>query len=600
SCSDSRRLNVKTLISQPLTRLLQYEVLLKKMLQVTPVGHEDNTTIPLVLEVIKSIREDAHPAFVLARQKANYRHYASLICRTEQPFCSIDELDLLDDSRSLIHFGRLPTVGQNDRVFFAFLFDNYFLLTEESENTGGGSMGYCVIYQPTPLDMLVLGDFDIPPVENGVLLYPFKLYCKGQIAGSYTLHTESAQARVEWKQKLDKALCISQARDTAFVIKPLIPVVAGLKPKLARNINCSVTFASDDGRPLIAIGCDNGVWMGFVDDPRCGFPSVNNYPFVKQCLVLECFAVFLVLADGVLFAYHVELLVSAVSSTARTTPPSQRLSGNKDVNFFTVGQFHSRTLVAYMARKGQEDIWRILEPVTEKIGKASTGFSSKLLRGATKSEWFKPYGVKCQAGMSAQSDFLLPSGTFGLMFHDNNIVILCNNGFKIVSPDESIEIVHPVPRTRTSFTTIEINANDIWPRSLPNRCNSSRSMGVFKSAADEILLCYNDFGLYVDRSYTNTRPTAAVVEWENAAEGVAIHRPYILLLSKHTIEVRQLETGKLVQIIRSQGMRCIWNGHGTELGRRMGAQDPGIHMLAESSQGFEDAILGIFTVLPVV
>ncbi|EEB88583.1 hypothetical protein MPER_13513, partial [Moniliophthora perniciosa FA553] len=96
--------------------------------------------------------------------------------------------------------------------------------------------------------------------------------------------------------------------------------------------------------------------------------------------------------------YHVGTLVSAVSYTTQTQtlPLPQRLSGNKDVYFFSAGRLHYRTLVAYMTRKGQDNICRVLEPVAEKIGKTSTGLGRKLLH-VTKSEWFKRYEVSARA-----------------------------------------------------------------------------------------------------------------------------------------------------------------------------------------------------------
>ena len=56
------------------------------------------------------------------------------------------------------------------------------------------------------------------------------------------------------------------------------------------------------------------------------------------------------------------------------------------------------------------------------------------------------------------------------------------------------------------------------------------------------------------------------VEWEGTAERVALHMPYILLFDSRFIEVRRLETGRLVQIIPGNDIRCIWDGRGVNLG----------------------------------
>lgn len=51
-----------------------------------------------------------------------------------------------------------------------------------------------------------------------------------------------------------------------------------------------------------------------------------------------------------LFAYHIEALVPSSPHLAHQNVP-QKLNGNKDVHFFSVGTLHGRTLVVYMKKK---------------------------------------------------------------------------------------------------------------------------------------------------------------------------------------------------------------------------------------------------------
>jgi len=75
------------------------------------------------------------------------------------------------------------------------------------------------------------------------------------------------------------------------------------------------------------------------------------------------------------------------------------------------------------------------------------------------------------------------------------------------------------------------------------------------------MLCYNEFGVYVDKHGDPNR-AAGTVEWEGTAERVALHAPYVLLFDSRFIEVRHLETGRLVQIIPGNDIRCTWDGRG--------------------------------------
>jgi len=84
--------------------------------------------------------------------------------------------------------------------------------------------------------------------------------------------------------------------------------------------------------------------------------------------MLEDFGIFLVLADKVntsisnpdttsellqaLFAYHIEALVPSSPHGAHTSQVPQKLSGTKDVHFFSVGTLQNRTLIIYMKKKG--------------------------------------------------------------------------------------------------------------------------------------------------------------------------------------------------------------------------------------------------------
>ena len=79
---------------------------------------------------------------------------------------------------------------------------------------------------------------------------------------------------------------------------------------------------------------------------------------VTQCAMLEDFGIFLVLADKSLFAYHIEALVPSSPPSANASRTPQKLNGNKDVQFFTVGTLGGRTLVIYMKKKGVSELLR--------------------------------------------------------------------------------------------------------------------------------------------------------------------------------------------------------------------------------------------------
>ncbi|RPD64513.1 Dbl-like domain-containing protein [Lentinus tigrinus ALCF2SS1-7] len=584
---DAHRLDMKNFINRPIPRLLRYDLLLKGILDETPEGHEDRDYIPQVLDVIKALGKETEPGVVSAKQKVEvWRYNSNLVFKSGEYI----DMDLLNENRSLIHTGKL--LRQPDTGFewngwtelFVLLFDNYLVMTKPKEKEG--STKYHVYRRPIPLDLLTLANFTDPPTQRGNsilrlgrserhagdagtpvgaatspesatdsrLVYPCTIHHNGRLGGLYTVFAESAQARNEWKAKLDEAIGLRkvvQDSNKVFEIETL-SADTFLVPSMMSNpaswshgeaftgkVTCSVPFTTADGRGLVAIGCAEGVWIGFRHDSR-SLRRVLHLKMVTQCAMLEDFGIFLVLADKSLFAYHIEALVPSSPQSAHTSQTPQKLSGNKDVHFFSVGSLNGRTLVIYMKKKGLDSVFRVLEPVVGKINertKAPPTFGSRLGLRPARSEWFRVY-----------RDFFLPSEAFDLIFLKAKIVILCTKGFEIMD--------------LTDFKSVTIPQRDD-PRleKLAKRCESCRPMGMFRSSNDEFLLCYDEFGLYVDRHGDPSRQNGTI-EWEGTAEHVAWHPPYVLLFDSRFIEIRHVETGRLAQIIPGNDVRCIWDGRG--------------------------------------
>ncbi|KAJ7132313.1 Dbl-like domain-containing protein [Mycena epipterygia] len=586
---DAHRLDMKNFINRPIPRLLRYELLLKGILDETPTSHDDRKEIPQVLEVIKALGKDTEPGVVSAKQKVElWRYNSNLVFK---PGEAID-MDLLDENRSLIFAGKVLRQPDNTipslewsgwSELFVVLFDNYVVMTKPKERDGVTK--YHVNRRPIPLDLLTLVNFTDPPTQRGAgllrnlrgdrhdpngtvasatpesagdsrVVYPFTIHHNGRLGGAYILFTESAQGRTEWKQKLEEAMGIRkvvQESNRVFEVETLsadtflVPSVQ-LGPaspqwnqdtSFTGKVTCSVPFNTADGRGLVAIGCAEGVWIGFRHDPR-SMRRVLHLKMVTQCAMLDEFGIFLVLADKSLFAYHIEALVPSSPQGTHASQVPQKLNGTKDVHFFSVGTLHNRTLVIYMKKKGLDSIFRVLEPVGDKINekvKAPAGLGSRLGFRSTKSEWFRIY-----------RDFFLPSESFDLYFLKAKIVILCTKGFEIMDLNDFKSVTIPL-------------RDDARLAPLSKRCDACRPIGMFRSNDDGFLLCYNEFGVYVDR-HGDPRRGATTIEWEGNAERVALHSPYILLFDSRFIEVRNIETGRLAQIIPGNDIRCLWDGRG--------------------------------------
>ncbi|KAJ7497980.1 CNH domain-containing protein [Mycena galericulata] len=580
---DAHRLDMKNFINRPIPRLLRYELLLKGILEETPPDHSDRHSIPQLLEIIKALGKESEPGVGSAKQKVELWRYNSNIVFKQGEWI---DMDLLDENRSLIYAGKLlrqPESGRTWNELYVLLFDNYLVMTKPKERDGVTK--YNVVRRPIPLDLLTLVNFTDPPAQRstGLLrnlrgerygggggdtsagvaeapadsrsVFPCTLHHNARAGGSHILYAESAQARAEWKQKLEEALglrSVVQESNKVFEIETLstdtflVPslVTPTTQPAYHENsltgkVTCSVPFNTTDGRGLVAIGCAEGVWIGFRHDSR-SMRRVLHLKMVTQCAMLEDFGIFLVLADKSLFAYHIEALVPSSPQSVNATQTPQKLNGN--VHFFSVGSLLGRTLVIFMKRKNLDSIFHVVEPIIDKINeraKTPAGIGSRFGFRQPKSDWFRSY-----------RDFFLPSESFDVMFLKARIAILCTKGFEIMDLLDFKSVTIP-------------QREDPRLANLAKRCESCRPMGMFRSTDEEFLLCYNEFGLYVNKhgDPSPSRPVGTV-EWEGTAERVAFHAPYILLFDSRFIEVRDVETGRLAQIIPGNDMHCLWDGRG--------------------------------------
>ncbi|KAF7371013.1 hypothetical protein MSAN_00735500 [Mycena sanguinolenta] len=545
------------------------------ILDETPQNHDDRKEIPQMLEVIKALGKDTEPRVVSAKQKVElWRYNSNLVFKPGEAILVLrraaQDMDLLDANRSLIHAAKV--IRQPDNTIpslewsgwselFVVLFDNYLVMTKPKEKDGVTK--YHVNRRPIPLDLLTLVNFTDAPTQRGAgllrnlrggdsavasatpdsagdsrVVYPWTIHHNGRLGGAQIFFSESAQGRSEWKQKLEEAMgirAVVQESNKVFEVETLsadtflVPSVQVGPPSPQWNqdtsytgkVTCSVPFNTNDGHGLVAIGCAEGVWIGFRHDPR-SMRRVLHLKMVTQCAMLDEFGIFLVLVDKTLFAYHIEALVP--SSPQGSNPASQvpqKLNETKDVHFFSVGTLRNRTLVIYMKKKGLDSIFRVLEPVGDKINekvKAPAGLGSRPGFRSTKSEWFRIY-----------RDFFLPSESFDLYFLKAKIVILCTKGFEIMDLND--------------FKSVTIPLRRLAP--LSKRCDACRPIGMFRTNEDRFLLCYNEFGVYVDR-HGKPRRNGTTIEWEGNAEKVALHQPYILLFDSRFIEIRNIETGRLM------------------------------------------------------
>ncbi|PFH50303.1 hypothetical protein AMATHDRAFT_145543 [Amanita thiersii Skay4041] len=579
---DAGRLDLKNFINRPIPRLLRYELLLKSILDETPPMHEDREAVPQVIEVIKALGRETEPGVQSARQKVDLWSYNSSL--VFKPGEYID-MDLLNEQRSLLHAAKLLRQPEGSLTtwteLFVLLFDNYctafMVMTKTREKDG--MVKHHVTKRPIPLDLLALYNFSDSPQQRvtGILrnlrgggattevavltsdregtgsesrvVYPMTLIHTGRMGSTLMLYADSAAVREEWRQKLEEALGLRKvvqesnkvfeidtlSADTFFMPPAIMGQPQNLIQSFTGKVTCSVPFTTPDGRILVAIGCTEGVWMGFRRDPR-SMQRVLHIKKVTQCEMLDDFGVFLTL-----FAYHIEALVPTNLDSSQQLHKMNAVV-HKEVQFFRSGKLNGRTLVVFAKKDGSNTHFYAVEPVFDKINDRSrppSGIASRLL--GSKTNWFRDY-----------RKFVHTCEAYDVVFLKAKLGVLCSRGFEILDSSECSSVNIPVTDDpRSSY--------------IAKRCASCRPIGMFRSAENEFLLCYDEFGVYVNKRGVPNRLSTGTIEWEGKADRVALHPPYILLFDPHFIEIRHIKTGRLVQIIQGSGdVRCLWNSLGPD------------------------------------
>ncbi|RPD76827.1 CNH-domain-containing protein [Lentinus tigrinus ALCF2SS1-7] len=374
---------------------------------------------------------------------------------------------------------------------------------------------------------------------NNPNYYPLSFHCHGKHGGSYTLYASTLDERNEWRRRLREAVAarkMIQAEEGVFRVETITTETAtsqdapSHQPGLVTGqISCTLPFTSKDGRNLVAIGSEDGVWIGMPDQPE-SIQRVISLRFIAQIAFLEEYGFFILLADKSLYAIHIESVVHVHGANSQDPAFGlHRLSGpDRHVHFFSVGRQAGRTLIIWKQRKGLDSVFRILEALPPSAG-------------LNRFSVFKASGIFLACG-----DFFVPSDSHDLLFLKTKVCILCPRGFEIMDLSDFSSATIP---------------DDEDLRRLGKRPLTSKPIAMFRIREDEFLLCYDEYGLYVDKRGAPSR-SPPTIEWEGVASHAAWHPPYIVLFTPAFIEVRHVESGRLAQVINGLDIRCLWDGRG--------------------------------------
>ncbi|KAF7316832.1 hypothetical protein HMN09_00416400 [Mycena chlorophos] len=564
SVSSDRRIrkrDLTTFLSRPVTRLPRLNLLLEQIIKLTEDGHPDKDTLPIILDILTSSVKSAQPGIEAAENKIKFWELVqSLVFQRGEMI----DMDLYADTRSLIRQAPVARWGRNEAGLStwtnlcAVLLDNFFILTNEETQTNGTVKRY-LVSRPIPLSYLRLGAFNASAETRRdglkqLTIYPFIISHAASNTRRYTLYVETEAERSKWLKVFQEALGLHKARQEAnmyFDARTVtdgffrVPTVRVKGNKPTGRITTAVPFSSD-GRRFLAVGCFSGVYADFQkalasSNPAAFYPlgAIGNRPFNR----------FVVQHDSNLVSYDLWLLGQV--ALGKLDPKKLHASyevhdGNGHVMFSKVMVIGKRVLIVYASRRMFQASLDL--HVLETVEHPDTIISPKRNSGSSGGKYFRPFGDPGFVTKEAH-DITPLSKTIA------------------ISTSDRIVILDPTNLTRSAITFVpDFQDSNHTPAmsALKKRLEGSKPLGLLRCSATELLVVYETMGCYVTRHGVPTR-NSGFVRWESKATSFAPRGTHLLLFSPNFIEVRDVHTGLLQQVIEGQDIRLLHSSDDTIL-----------------------------------
>ncbi|CAO3632920.1 unnamed protein product [Mucor hiemalis] len=558
-----RRLPFRHFIILPVTRLQRYSLLLGAVLKKTPDDNSDKAFLTQCIEIIKDVASKMDEGTVRTK---NTLRILEIEARIRFKPDEHHTLDLSKPGRRLLKEGimtRRSHLNVETIELTVFLFDHMLLMTKAKKSpTKEGDVEYYISKRPIPMELLQVQEategFSIglrnmsSTYTSGMnsptttiassmpfgTSYPIVFQHLGRRGADYLLYCESASARVEWKEKLVEAKALKEMTDIdkrIFEIRSLSDTTFGGGGGYSHahnhgKVTCSVPFVGATGIRMIAVGTQQGIWMGIEGDTNT-ISLVLSISDVQQIAVLEDHHIFLVLSDKTLYAYALDALVPRESRKVTLDKPSQKIA--QHITFFHSGVCNGRTIVIAMKKRGVDSHFKVLEPVCGDLRdpKASKFFTKSGIFSKMPS-WFKSY-----------MEFYIGTESYAMHFLKARVVVVCSRGFEIINL-EALNMNRNLPDpTNPDFGFVQQRGDDLRP------------LGMYR-CREHYLLCYDAFAFMVN-VHGNFVRDAPLIEWEGVPQSVAFYYPYVVGFDPRFIEVRHVETGELVQVLAGSHMRCL-------------------------------------------
>ncbi|KAF8071933.1 hypothetical protein FPV67DRAFT_907308 [Lyophyllum atratum] len=581
-----RKRDLITFLSRPVTRLPRLNLVLEQILKLTDKDykHPDLETLPIILGILGDFIKSTQPGIEAAEGKVKFWALCeSLVYQKGE----IIDMDLYDGSRTLVYSGPLTRLARSDSGWSSQaleltggLLDNYFLLTRE-EKRSNGTVRRHLVSRPLSLSYLRLGSFTDPPEtrrekpEDGRLLdsfrsltvtvYPFTIYhASSRSSRRYTFCVASEGIRKRWHSAFVDAIAVHKARQDGnmwFYQRPLtdryfrvmvLQVPYNSNTRVSGKVTSAVPFFSG-GRKFIAVGCQTGIYVSAwgAEDYRKVFAYSNPTGLAAiQTTGGKVFDKLIIHTEGSLLAYSLDSIAQAALGDAQSL---KAIGGTMErvakhdlvVVFFKHLNIGERQLIMFASKRRLQSSLDL--HVVEAV--PSSALSPQRTTNPTLKHSFRPFG---QPGY-------VPRDAFDISPLLKTVGICSKDGIVIVDPTNLTSSKHLiVPDLHEAATNPPIYG-------LKSRLEGTKPLGLVPLPGDshnkdkEILVIFDLVGCYVTRQGIPCR-SAGFIKWETKATSFAQRGSHVFLFSPQFVEIRNIATGVIVQVIEGADIRLLHAG----------------------------------------
>ncbi|KAJ2959350.1 hypothetical protein NQZ79_g5117 [Umbelopsis isabellina] len=519
---ESRKLELNGYLTKPTTRLGRYNLLLREILKHTPEGNSDGEVLLRVMDIIKDYLTRVNSETGKAENRFNLQQISERLSY-KNPSDGID-LRLLDPERQLVMKGKLKRKGSGSESseVQVFLFDHYLVFAKIKYMPTGEY--YKVYRRPIPLELLQSSIPDSVAHKRASSILP---YTRTAMSGNSIYSLKSSASEINLNNGSQSKTgghaitfvhlgrkgappftlyvpTMTQRRTwldkisrqkEALTAKQRVFEVVTLSERQFISTNRVHHTALYDKQLVLA--ADHGIYVGSSKEGST-LTRILALEKATQIEIIEDFRLMFVLGDKTLWSFPLE----ALSTNDPAMRRGKKISAN--VPFFHVGSCLNRLLICVVRSNAlSATTIRTLEPSSVADSKKSKSAFSRLVRGNADS-------------LKVYKDLYLPSEASTLLDPE----------------DENLQFV--------------FGRQDVKP------------LAIYRIQFAEYLICYNEFAFYVDQKGRRKR-TEWRIDWEGTPESFALHYPYILAFEPAFIEVRNIETGAMEQLIAGNNIRCVQN-----------------------------------------